>query len=175
MFYIHVGEEIDNVIGLFIILFLVLFLPFTVKKVEHNLEVFLFIMGIAAATISGMMNFHLFEKALVDPINITLAVLVAGLITKWAQSPLERAILSASKALTPRIFLGLMVVILGLASSVITAIIAAIILVMIVNVLPLERKSEVHFTILACFSIGLGAALTPIGEPLSTIVVSRMS
>ena len=161
-------------IGLFIILILVLFLPFTVKKVEHNLEAFLFIMGIAAATVSGMMNMDLIGKALVDPINITLAVLIAGLITKWAQTPLERAILATSKALTPRIFLGLMVIVLGLASSIITAIIAAIILVIIVNVLPLERQSEIRFTVLACFSIGLGAALTPIGEPLSTIVVSKM-
>jgi predicted cation transporter len=120
------------------------------------------------------MNMDLIGKALVDPINITLAVLIAGLITKWAQTPLERAILATSKALTPRIFLGLMVIVLGLASSIITAIIAAIILVIIVNVLPLERQSEIRFTVLACFSIGLGAALTPIGEPLSTIVVSKM-
>lgn len=161
-------------IGLFVILVLVLFLPFTVKKVEHNLEVFLFAMGIAAATVSGMMNVHLMEKALKDPINITLAVLIAGLITKWAQEPLEKAIISASRRLTPRIFLALMVVVLGLASSIITAIIAAIILVMIVNVLPLERQSEIRFTILACFSIGLGAALTPIGEPLSTLTVSKL-
>ncbi len=49
-------------IGLFIILILVLFLPFTVKKVEHNLEIFLFIMGIAASIVSGMMNLHLIEK-----------------------------------------------------------------------------------------------------------------
>ena len=118
-------------IGLFIILILVLFLPFTVKKVEHNLEVFLFIMGIAAATVSGMMNLDLIGKALVDPINITLAVLIAGLITKWAQTPLEKAILATSKALTPRIFLALMVIVLGLASSIITAIIAAIILVLL--------------------------------------------
>ncbi|MFZ0444840.1 MAG: DUF1646 family protein [Bacillus sp. (in: firmicutes)] len=161
-------------IGLFIILILVLFLPFTVKKVEHNLEAFLFIMGIAAATVSGIMSIDLIGKALVDPINITLAVLIAGLITKWAQTPLERAILATSKALTPGIFLGLIIIVLGLASSIITAIIAAIILVIIVNVLPLERQSEIRFTVLACFSIGLGAALTPIGEPLSTIVVSKM-
>ena len=50
-------------IGLFIILILVLFLPFTVKKVEHNLETFLFIMGIAAAMVSGMMNMDLIEKS----------------------------------------------------------------------------------------------------------------
>lgn len=162
-------------IGLFIILILVLFLPFSVKKVEHNLEVFLFIMGIAAASISGMMKWDLIEKALVDPINITIAVLVAGLLTKWLQVSLEKGILATSRILTPRVFFALTVIILGLVSSVITAIIAAIILVMIINVLPLDRKSEIRFTILACYSIGLGAALTPIGEPLSTITVSKLN
>ena len=139
------------------------------------MEAFLFLMGIAAASISGMMNWDLIGKALVDPVNITLAVLIAGLLCKWAQGPLEKSILSLSKALTPRIFLALTVIILGLASSIITAIIAAIVLVIIVNVLPLDRKSEIRFTILACFAIGLGAVLTPIGEPLSTITVSKLN
>jgi predicted cation transporter len=162
-------------IGLVVILILVLFLPFSVKKVEHNLEIFLFVMGIAAALISGMMNFHLIEKALVDPITITLAVLIAGLICKWGQTQLEKYILWMNRILSPRIFFGLTVIILGLASSVITAIIAAIVLVIIINVLPLDRKSEIRFTVLACFSIGLGAALTPIGEPLATITISKLN
>lgn len=162
-------------IGLIIILILVLFLPFSVKKVEHNLEIFLFIMGILAATISGMMNAQLIEKALVDPINITIAVLLAGLLTKWLQGPIEKTILATSKLLTPRVFFALTVIILGLASSIITAIIAAILLVIVINVLPLDRKAEIRFTILACFSIGLGAALTPIGEPLSTITISKVN
>lgn len=162
------------IIGLFIILILVLFLPFTVKKVEHNLEVFLFVMGIAAATISGMMNGELIVKALKDPINITLAVLIAGLLTKWLQTQIETSIQTMSRALTPRVFFALTVIILGLLSSIITAIIAAIILVIIINVLSLDRKSEIRFTIIACYSIGLGAALTPIGEPLSTITVSKL-
>jgi predicted cation transporter len=162
-------------IGLIVILILVLFLPFSVKKVEHNLEIFLFIMGVAAATIGGMMNFHLIEKALIDPINITLAVLIAGLICKWGQVQLKKGILSLTKILSPRVFFAVTVIILGLASSIITAIIAAIVLVIIINVLPLDRKSEIRFTILACFSIGLGAALTPIGEPLSTITISKVN
>lgn len=162
-------------IGLVIILLLVLLLPFLVKKVEHNLEVFLFIMGIAASTISGIMDIHLIKKALIDPIHITLAVFIAGLVCKWFQSPLEKSILWSSRKLTPRIFFGLTVIFLGLVSSIITAIIAAIVLVMIVNVLPLDRKSEVRFTVLACFSIGLGAALTPIGEPLATIAISKLN
>ena len=40
--------------------------------------------------------------------------------------------------------------------------------------LPLHRHAEINLTIIACFAIGLGAALTPLGEPLSTIVVSKL-
>ncbi|WP_285869082.1 DUF1646 family protein [Mesobacillus maritimus] len=160
--------------GLLIILILVLFLPFTVSKVEQNLEVFLFVMGLAAAFISGILDASLMYKALIDPIKITIAVIIAGLLTKWLHSQLERSILALSRALSPRLFAGLTVIFLGLVSSFITAIIAAIILVIISNVLPLNRESRVRFTILACFSIGLGAALTPIGEPLSTITVSKL-
>ena len=73
-----------------------------------------------------------------------------------------------------RLFLALTVITLGLVSSVITAIIAAIVLVTIVSVLHLDRKSEVRLVVLACYSIGLGAVLTPIGEPLSTIATEQV-
>ncbi|MBM4761628.1 DUF1646 family protein [Bacillus sp. B15-48] len=161
--------------GLLIILILVLFLPFTVAKVERNLEIFLFAMGICAAIVSGMMDLPLLTKALTDPIKIAVAVLIAGLLTKWLHDQIGKSIVFLSNKLSPRLFAGLTVIFLGLASSLITAIIAAIILVIIVNVLPLNRQSRVRFTILACFSIGLGAALTPIGEPLSTITVGKLN
>ncbi|KOP80065.1 DUF1646 family protein [Cytobacillus solani] len=163
------------ILGLTIILALVLFLPFTVKAVEHNLEVFLFIMGIAAAMISQVLDGELFIKALEDPIHITLAVLIAGLLFRWCQTPMEKGILGISKAIPFRLFLALVVIILGLISSIITAIIAAIVLVVIVSVLRLDRKSEIRLVVLACFSIGLGAALTPIGEPLATITISKLN
>jgi len=41
--------------------------------------------------------------------------------------------------------------------------------------MPLSRKSKIDLTIISCFSIGLGAALTPLGEPLSTIAISKLS
>ena len=44
------------ILGLTVILILVLFMPFTIKLVERNLEVFLFIMGVAAAFISGVFD-----------------------------------------------------------------------------------------------------------------------
>jgi predicted cation transporter len=67
------------------------------------------------------------------------------------------------------------VAVLGLISSIITAIIAAIFLVEIVNLMPLHRKDKIHVVIIACFAIGLGAVLTPIGEPLSTIAVVKLA
>lgn len=162
------------IIGLIIILILVLILPFSVRMVELNLEIFLFIMGIIAALVSGAMNKDLLLRALSDPINITLAVLIAGLLFKWLKDPLETGILKVNDTLGQRLFLSIMVVVLGLISSVITAIVAAIVLTLIVSIVQLDRKSEIRLVILACYSIGLGAALTPIGEPLSTIAVSKL-
>lgn len=161
------------IIGLSIILLLVLFLPFT-KSVERNLEVFLFIMGILAVLVSQVLSWELMEEALIHPINITLAVLIAGLLFRWFQGPIEKGIWRVSKAIPYRLFIALFVITLGLLSSLITAIIAAIILVTVVGVLKMDRQSEISLIIIACFAIGMGAALTPIGEPLSTIVVSKL-
>ena len=161
-------------IGLSIILLLVLFLPFT-HFVEKNLEVFLFIMGIAAVIVSSVFSWHLVEEALLHPISITIAVLVAGLIFKWFQGPIEKGILWISNVMPFRLFIALFVIILSLLSSVITAIVAAVILAAVISVLRLDRQSEIRLAVLACFAIGLGAVLTPIGEPLSTIVVNKLN
>jgi predicted cation transporter len=162
------------ILGLSIILILVLFLPFSVKIVERNLEVFLFIMGISAVLVSQVLDLALIVKALEDPIHITLAVIIAGLLFRWLQKPFEKSIRGMSKAIPFRLFLALIVIVLGILSSVITAIIAAIVLVAIVGVLRLDRQSEIRLVIIACYSIGLGAVLTPIGEPLSTIATSKL-
>ena len=162
-------------IGLIIILILVLLLPFVVPIVEKNLEVFLFIMGFLASIVSGVLNGELFVQALEDPIFITLAVLVAGLLFKWLKEPIENGILAISRKMDMRLFLSIIIVVLGLISSIITAIIAAIVLVSIISTLNLDRKTEIRTVILACYSIGLGAVLTPIGEPLSTIVTNKLN
>jgi predicted cation transporter len=38
----------------------------------------------------------------------------------------------------------------------------------------MDKRYETFLVILACFSIGMGAALTPIGEPLSTIAIAKL-
>lgn len=161
--------------GLIAILILVLSLPFLFRKVEENLELFLFIMGIGAALVSSKMNLELVHEALVEPIMIAGAVLLAGTLFFLLREPFGRFMGKVCIKYPLALVVFLVVLILGLASSIITAIVASIILVEIIFQLPLERKHKIVICILSCYSIGLGAALTPIGEPLATITISKLN
>ncbi len=168
------------VAGQVLIILLVLLLPLTVHSVERNLEPFLFIMGIISATLSHFFgpekiwSFHLVEEAIAEPIKITLAVLGAGLFFNRFRNKITAGISRTEERFGPHFFAFFFIVFLGLISSIITAIIAAIVLVEIINSLTLDKKFETRLTIIACFAIGMGAALTPIGEPLSTIVTAKL-
>lgn len=160
---------------LIFILLLVLFLPFSIKIVERNLEVFLFFMGICAAWATEILNYPLIVNVLQEPLKITFAVLIAGFLFRWLKQPLESSLRKISESMPYPIFFYLVVVNLGLFSSFITSIISALILVIIINVLQLDRPSEVKLVIISCVSIGLGSALTPMGEPLSTVIISKLN
>lgn len=164
------------IIGLLVILALIFVLPFTLRFVEHNLEYFLLLMGFLATLISGTLSFNLIVEILENPLLyfITAAVLIAGFIFRFSIKKINKFVINATNRIPIKVFLFLLIVILGLISSLITAIIAALLLVEIVHALPFKHKQKVQVTIIACFSIGLGAALTPIGEPLATIVVSSL-
>src|SRR5690606_17146198 len=101
---------------------------------------------------SGVFDWHLVAHALEEPVMITIAVLVAGLLFKWLAGPLEKGVMATVRVLPVRLFLALTVVLLGFLSSVITAMIAALVLVEIVSVLRLDRRSELTAVVLACFS-----------------------
>jgi len=160
--------------GLFAILAVVLFAPFLVKKVEEELEIFLFVMGCIAVTMTSQWSASLVGEALTEPVKITLAVFFAGFLFRVLQKTIARSVNKIADAIGVKLFAFLVIVVLGLLSSAITAIIAALVLVEIVSCLTLDRKNEILLVILACFSIGLGAALTPIGEPLSTIAIAKL-
>jgi len=130
--------------GLLAILALVLALPFFIKAVEQNLEVFLFIMGISAAIISHKMGLELIFKGLKEPIMITAAVLMAGLLFHYFQAKIKLGISKILSVMSVKTFVFLEVVILGLLSSVITAIIAALVLVEIVNSTDISRQQKIN-------------------------------
>lgn len=161
-------------VGLFIILAAVSLLPFLVKKIEEELEIFLFVMGCAAVTITAQWNMPLVHEALLEPVKITVTVFIAGYLFRLFQNAITEHIDNIFELLGIKSFAFLLIVILGFLSSIITVIIASLILVEIVHSLRLERKIEIKLVILTCFSIGFGAALTPIGEPLSTIAIAKL-
>lgn len=161
-------------IGLFLILAIVLIAPFSVKAIEEELEIFLFIIGSIAVTITSQWSAPLIKEALLEPVKITIAVFIAGFLFRALQKPIGHSVNKIADAVGLKLFVFSTIVTLGLLSSVITAIIASLVLVEIVTHLTLERKKEIILVILSCFSIGLGAALTPLGEPLSTIAIAKL-
>jgi len=182
--------------GLFAIVLVVLVGPFMVKKIEHNLEVFLFVMGVLAVTIAGFeskmvlesigynaeqiaevgWNMKLIMEAIMEPVvkGIVPAVLLAGLVFHYGRSYAQSAMAAILEKVSLKLIVFLIVVVLGLASSIITAIISALLLVELVNCMPVDRQTKINIVIIACFSIGLGAVLTPLGEPLSTIAITKL-
>ena len=170
----EVVTQVDMLLG--VIALLVLIFPFKVKIVEQNLEVFLFIMGAAAVTVTSKWSMELIKLAAEEPVmkGIVPAVLVAGFIFLYGQ----KAFKSFMDGLVKRMNLGVIIFvstfILGLICSVITAIISSLFLCEIANTLPLDRKNKINYVIIACFAIGLGAVLTPLGEPLSTIAITKL-
>ncbi len=184
------NPQYDIVLSLTIILVLVLVLPFAVRRVEEHLEYFFFAMGVLGVII----NVHfgvLRDKELLTlllktaattpvsisglPIGITQVVLVFGLIFLYYHKPIYRHILNMVKRLGLPVFSLIIVFVLGLISSLISVIVTAVILAEIVHALPLPRRGKLEFTVYAAFSVGMGAALTPVGEPLSTIAISKLN
>ena len=165
------------IIGLVAVLITILVFPFFVKIIERNLEIFLFSMGLVAVTISGILSADLFQHIFQNEMLyfITAAVLIAGIIFKYTVEKIRSGVSWLAVKSSMPLILFMIIVVLGLISSVITAIIASLVLVEIANALPIERKYKIRFCVITCFSIGLGAALTPIGEPLATIVVSVLN
>jgi len=162
------------IVGLGLLLVVVLLGPVLFKPIEQNLEIFFLGAGAFASAITGQWGAGLFHAALTEPIALTIAVLVFGVVARLTRPFLDRVMANLVKTVAPRwIYFGL-IILLGLLSSVITAVIAALILVEAIALLKLDRRSEIAAVVLACFSIGLGAALTPVGEPLGTIATAAL-
>lgn len=156
------------------VLLIILILPLAFKPVEEQIELFLFIMGAITVSVTAQWSGHLIEEMLIEPVKITIAVFAAGFIFMLFNELLAKQSAVLLKNVGIKTFVFLLVVVLGLISSLITAIIAALVLAETIKHIKLPRKIEVKLVIITCFSIGMGAALTPIGEPLSTITIAKL-
>jgi predicted cation transporter len=186
--------DIPVIAGLVVILAVVLAGPFLVRRIEENLEAFLLACGVAALTVANFASIEgvptgwsagIVEEALTAPVfigsllgipvGIAQIVLLVGFLIYLGHRPLEQGVQRVVDAVPLPALAFLLVVALALLSSVISAILSAILLIEILCALPLSRVPKVRLAVVACFAIGLGAALTPLGEPLSTIAISKLS
>src|SRR5712692_817319 len=162
------------VVALGLILIGVLIVPVMVKSIERNLELFFLAAGSLAALVSGQLGWPLLRAAVSEPVALTIAVFVFGAVAQLARASLDRLFERLMASVSPRLVYFVLIVSLGLLSSIITAVIAALFLVEAIALMKLDRKSEIATVVLACFAIGLGAALTPVGEPLGTTALSAL-
>lgn len=179
----HITQEpvLHIVAGLTLVTLVVLTLPFLVKRIEHNLELFFLVMGGVAVTISGLWNWGIIVEALIAPlvigtipVGIFQVVLVFGLLLHYFSKTVSALIISIAGKLGPKVFIFLLIAVIGLFSSVISVIVAAVILSEIIEVLPMQKVDKIKLAVVSCFAAGLGAGLTPVGEPLSTILVRKL-
>jgi len=152
-----------------ILLVLLLFGPLAVAFVEHNIEAYFLILGIIATAIGEGFSAHLLKQALTEPLEISAAVLVAGLIFRWVGPRIDQAFGTFRANLSRGLLAGLSIFAIAMLASLITAIVAALVLVQVIGLLQLEPERRPSVTVAACFAVGMGASLTPIGEPLSTL------
>jgi len=180
----HIPPEpvLSIVLGLAAIAFMVLVLPFKVKKIEENLEPFFLVMGVVAVTVSGLWSWKLVLEALKAPviigslpIGIFQVVLIVGILIFYFNTQFCNLILKLAHKLGPKLFIFLLITFFGLLSSVISVILTACLLSEIAAALPISKQDKIKMIVVSCFAVGLGACLTPLGEPLSTILVSKLA
>jgi predicted cation transporter len=148
--------------------------PVVSRTIEEHIELFFLAIGVLAMTLARAWRCDIARHAIVEPVWITLTVIVAGVVFDHSRGLLDRAMVRVRRRVDRRLLCGGLVFLIGLLSSVITAIVAALILVEIVGLLHLDERPRVRVTVAGCFVIALGASLTPLGEPLSTLAADAL-
>jgi predicted cation transporter len=151
--------------------------PLLIKRIERNLEAFLFLMGACAVAVSRSWHIGIVEDAVQEPVvlGIVLSVLLAGMIAHYIRPNFLRSIndIFLDRITMKVIFLEI-VVVLGLLAAIITPILSFFVLVEAVNHLPITCKTRAKITLFGCLSIFLGAALALVDGPSSAIAITRM-
>jgi predicted cation transporter len=80
-----------NVPAAIVILFLLLIGPLAIHFIEQNIEIYIFIIGIVATIIGSGFDRRLVLKASEEPILITLAVVIAGIVFSFSRHRLDQA------------------------------------------------------------------------------------
>ncbi len=157
-----------------LLVLIVLFGPILFEPLERNLEVFFLIVGSLTAVAMGQFGWPLVRTALKEPIALSAAVLIFGVIFRALRPFIDGCYTRAIGSLGQRWLCFGLTIALGLLAGLITVVVAALVFVEAISMLRLDRRSEIVSTVLGCFAIGLGGGLTPLGMPASTLVLAAL-
>src|SRR5208337_1222420 len=148
-----------------LVIVVVLLRPVFVGAIERNLELFFLLIGLLTACVMRQFNAALVWAALSEPLSFTLAVLVFGATFRLLRDYLDQLLREAISLLEPRILCFWLAIVLGFLAAFITPVVSALVFVEAISLLRFDRGIEIAATVFACFAIGLGAGLTPLGMP----------
>ncbi len=157
-----------------VILALLLFGPLAVASIEHNIELYCLALGVLATLLGTGFTRALILDALHEPIAISIAVMVAALLFGWTRPALDRGFRHLRRRVSRPVLTAASIFVIASVSSIITAIVGALVLVEVIGLLHFPSDKRVRVTVAGCFAIGMGASLTPLGEPLSTLAARAL-
>jgi predicted cation transporter len=148
--------------------------PVLIKPIERNVEFFFLLIGILTASIMGQFNAVLVRSALVEPLSFTAAVLVFGAAFRVSKAYLDELFATMVELIGPRTLCFFLAIMLGALAPLITPVVSALVFVEAIALLRRDRAAEVSATVFACFAIGIGAGLTPLGLPGIAVVLRSL-
>lgn len=152
-----------------------LVLPLTIRWVESHLELFLLSVGVVAVTISGGWSKQLLHATLSSPVYVSFIVIVVSIIFNNYSRYIFRILFAFFRALEPRYSFALLILVLGISSSLVSVTVSALVLAEVLKVVSLEHNTMVKITVFACYAIGLGAVLTPLAEPMGLVISQALA
>lgn len=91
--------------------------PLIFAPLEHNLEPYCFALGVIAVTLSRRWEWHLLRKAALDPVPITITVVVAGILFGALRPVLDRSFAAMRRRVPRPLLAALVVLIIGFLSE----------------------------------------------------------
>lgn len=163
-----------NHVSAVVILALLLFGPLAITTIEHNIELYCLALGVLATLLGTGFTRELILDALHEPIAISIAVIVAALLFGWTRPALDRGFRHLRRRVSRPVLTAASIFVIASISSVITAIVGALVLIEVIGLLHFASDKRVRVTVAGCFAIAMGASLTPLGEPLSTLAARAL-
>ena len=157
-----------------LVIVVVLLGPVFIKAIERNVELFFLLIGVLTACVMGRFDAALVRAALSEPLSFTAAVLVFGATFRLLRNYLDQLLRRIIRLLDPRIFCFCLAIILGFLAAIITPVVSALVFVEAISLLRCDRRTEVLAAVFACFAIGFGAGLTPLGMPGIAVVLRSL-